>query len=429
MVAPTSHGHPSRPPNEARHPLPLTARRRCCGLPGRWGLTGRHALSDRVIGAVGFLSFWDRFGTPPMLVVLASATGLSLAQTVQLLAVYTLLYAVGQPLWGLLSDRLGRMSVLRLALVGTAVGAVASTLTDTHAGLLAARGLTGLMVGALYPTMLTVIGDSREGVGRARSLSSLQIWSSTGMTLTTLLAGTLAALVDWRLVFGLPALGALGMLWALRGAPSGSGPHTRPVLREAVSPWALVVYVLAMLEGAVMFGALSYVVPAMQDAGAGVSLAGLLAASYGIGVIAGAQVVRRVVHRTTRTRMIVIGGTLVTLAFLAAWLVGSVPALTGTALLIGLANSVLHVSLQGWATEVAPGARATSVALFAGALFLGSSIATFLTAGLADQGRFPLIYALAVLVAVVLTAGAALTHARFSSARARPAPPPPASDR
>lgn len=348
-----------------------------------------------------------------MLVVLSRATGLTLAETVQLLAVYTLLYAVGQPLWGLLSDRLGRLTVLRLALVGTAVGAVASTLTDSHLGLLAARGLTGLMVGALYPTMLTVIGDSREGVERARSLSSLQIWSSVGMTLTTLVAGSLAALLDWRLVFGLPALGALALLGALRGIPSGRGPQTRPVLREAVAPWALVVYLLAVLEGAVMFGALSYVVPAMQHAGAGVGLAGLLAAGYGLGVIGGAQVVRRVVHRTTRTRMIVIGGTLVTLAFLLAWLVATVPALTATALLVGVANSVLHVSLQGWATEVAPGARATSVALFAGCLFLGSSVATFVTADLADQGRFPFIYALAVVVAVVLTAGAALTHVRW----------------
>lgn len=349
-----------------------------------------------------------------MLLVLAASTGLSLAQAVQLLTVYTLLYAVGQPLWGLLSDRVGRLRVLRLALAGVAIGALASTLSGEFGWLLVARGLTGLMVGCLYPTMLTVVGDTREGVERARSLSALQGWSATGSTLTTLVAGTLAALVDWRLVFVLPAVGAVALLWALRSAPeTGTGTGQR-VLRDAASPWALVVYVVALAEGAVMFGGYSYVVPAMQASGAGVSLAGLLAATYGVGVVLGSTAVRRVVHhRLSRTGMMVLGGALITCGLLVAWLVGDVVALTATALLIGLANSVLHVSLQGWATEVAPRARATSVGLFAGSLFLGTSIATFLTAGLADQGRFGLIYACFTGVAVVLTVGAPLLHRRW----------------
>lgn len=349
-----------------------------------------------------------------MLVVLAASTGLSLAQAVQLLTVYTLLYAVGQPVWGLLSDRFGRLRMLRLALAGVAVGALASTLSGDFGWLLVARGLTGLMIGCLYPTMLTIIADTREGVERARSLSSLQGWSATGSTLTTLVAGTLAALVDWRLVFALPALGALALLRALRSTPetgTGAGPR---VLRDAGSPWALVVYALALLEGAVMFGGYSYVVPAMQAAGAGVTLAGLLAATYGIGVITGVVLVRRVVHgRLSRTAMMVLGGVVVTVGLALGWLGGDVPSLTATALLIGLANSILHVSLQGWATEVAPRARATSVALFAGSLFLGTSVATFLTARLADEGRFGLIYGFGVAVAVLLTVGAPLLHRRW----------------
>ena len=71
------------------------------------------------------------------------------------------------------------------------------------------------------------------------------------------------------------------------------------------------------------------------------------------------------------------------------------PALTATALLIGVSTAVLHVSVQGWATEVAPQARATSVSLFACSLFRGSSLSTFLTADLAQQGRYGLIFALA----------------------------------
>jgi hypothetical protein len=62
----------------------------------------------------------------------------------------------------------------------------------------------------------------------------------------------LAALVDWRLVFALPALGCLVLLVFLRRVsprPSGAG---RVELRRAFAGSTLGVYGLAVLEGAVL---------------------------------------------------------------------------------------------------------------------------------------------------------------------------------
>ena len=166
----------------------------------------RTRVPDSVLRSIGFLSFFDRFATPPMLVVLAERTEMSLGQAVQLVAAYALLYAVGQPVWGFFSDRFGRMAVLRTALAGVLVGALASTLFSTYLPLLLARAFTGLMAGALYPTLLTILGDTRTGIERARGLSDPQIYSSLGTTIATLAAGTLAAVLDWRLVFALTPL-------------------------------------------------------------------------------------------------------------------------------------------------------------------------------------------------------------------------------
>lgn len=372
-------------------------------------------LTDGVIGAVGFLSFWDRFALPPMLVVLASSTDLSLAQAVQILATYTLLYAVGQPVWGLLSDRFGRLTVLRLALGGLAVGAVTSSITADFTVLLLARAVAGLSVGAFYPTMMTTIGDTRRGLERSRSLSSLQAWSASGHTLTTLVSGTMAALIDWRLVFGLPAIGALGLLVVLRHTPSLGPARATMSLRAALTPWALVVYVISFVEGATLYTALSYLVPAMQHAGLGVTLAGILAASYGVGIIVGAVVMRRVAHRVAPTVTITIGGLALVLGCALAAFVGSGAALTGTAVLLGLCTAIMHVNMQDWATQVAPDARATSIAIFAGLLFLGTAVATFLTAELADAGRYDDIFTVGVVGAAIVTVAAATLHRRWET--------------
>lgn len=372
----------------------------------------RARVPDSVLRSIGFLSFFDRFATPPMLVVLAERTDLSLGQAVQLVAAYALLYAVGQPVWGFFSDRFGRMAVLRTALVGVLVGALASTLFAAYLPLLLARAFTGLMAGALYPTLLTILGDTRTGIERARGLSDLQIYSSLGTTIATLAAGTLAALLDWRLVFALPALGCLVLLIWLRGVAGDGSTHRGGAnFRLAFSGSALGVYGLAALEGAVLMGILTYFVPALQNAGIGVTLAGVLAAGYGTGVILGARLMRRLVRHFSRTRLMALGGLVLVVAYLTSSLSQLPAALTATALLVGASNAMLHSSMQGWATDVAPRARATSVSLFAFSLFLGSSLGTFLTAGLADERRYGTIFSLGLIVSIVLVAAACWGHA------------------
>ena len=74
--------------------------------------------STGVLRAVGFLSFFDRLATAPLLLLAVRDLHVSMAVAVQLVTAYALLYAVGQPVWGVLSDRIGRRTVLLIALAG-----------------------------------------------------------------------------------------------------------------------------------------------------------------------------------------------------------------------------------------------------------------------------------------------------------------------
>lgn len=377
-------------------------------------------MPDRVLMSIGFLSFFDRFATPPMLVILAARAGMTLADAVGLVAAYSLLYALGQPVWGFISDRFGRVAVLRTALTGLALAAVASTLFSAHVPLLVARSAAGLMAGCLYPTLLTIIGDTRTGIAKARGLSELQVYSALGTTGATLTAGSIAAFTDWRVVFGLPALGCAALLFLLRRAHDG-GTHLRgPVdFRAAFSGAALGVYGVAVLEGAVLMGILTYFVPALQHAQVPIALAGVLAAGYGVGVTVGARLMRRLVQRFSRTQLMGLGGGVLLAGYVASSIAQNPGTITATAILVGASNAILHSSLQGWATEVAPAARATAVALFACALFLGSSVGTFLTAGLAGAGQYNVIFLLGLGATAVLIAAVTLGHSAWERRRAR----------
>ena len=83
------------------------------------------------------------------------------------------------------------------------------------------------------------------------------------------------------------------------------------------------------------------------------------------------------------------------------------------ATLIGLAWVAMHSSLQTWATEVLPSARAVVVSLFAGSLFVGSALAALAVAGLAEAGEYAVIYATYACVAVPLTLVASWARSRW----------------
>lgn len=369
-----------------------------------------HAVPDSALRFIGFLSFFDRYGTPPMLLALSLGTSLDFSQAVQLIAAYSLFYAIGQPLWGLVSDRFGRLIVLRTALAGAGIGALASIMFSDYVPLLVARCFTGLMFGALYPTLLTLLGDTRQGVERARGLSDLQIYSSLGTTLATVSAGALATYLDWRLVFALPAVGCVAALYSLRRVREPQHPRTGFSLVAALRPMNLALYTIVFLEGALLMGLLTYVVPALQHTGVSVGLAGILGCGFAIGVILGARLMRRLVARFSRTWLIGCGGLMLCGAFLPSAFWPSAFSYTVTALLLGATNAIMHSSMQGWATDIAPDARATTVSFFVFSLFAGASVATYLSAAMAEQGHYAQIFGYGLVLSLVLVFVAAGTH-------------------
>jgi MFS family permease len=174
---------------------------------------------------------------------------------------------------------------------------------------------------------------------------------------------------------------------------------------------------LAFVEGGVLLGALTLLPAAVESSGASAALAGAVTAIYGVAVLVFAPIVGAVSRRWPVWRLIGVGAAA---AFGACALAGfsqRAAVAAGVAVLIGLAWAAMHSSLQTWATEVLPSARASVVSGFAGALFAGSALSAALVAGPAGAGRFGV--AFLGLAAASVPLGIAATVAR---ARWRPAP-------
>jgi len=372
----------------------------------------------RLLQLTAFVSTLDRFAMPPMLLAIAHDLGVPLSQVVTAAGAYFLVYGLSQPVWGSISDRLGRVRTMRLMLLVAGVLTLVSAAAWGPVSLGITRGLAGGFFGAAYPATLIYLGDTVPAASRQRSIARLMVGVAMGTALASVGAGVLADLLTWRAAFVITGLASLVLAWLLKrlAEPEHDRQPASPIAAGraiARSPITLVVLLFAFIEGAVLLGALTLLPSAIEHAGSTAALAGGVTAVYGLSVYLSAQLVGRLSVSWHPSRLIVMGG--VAAAFGCALFALSQGPLMAVvvAVLIGLAWVSMHSSLQTWATEVLPAARATVVSLFAGSLFVGSALAALVVAGQADAGRYAGIYTAYAALAVPLALGAGVARRRW----------------
>ncbi|MER5783791.1 MFS transporter [Streptomyces mobaraensis] len=380
------------------------------------------ASSLRLLYTAGFVSNFDRFCIAPMLVLIGPRLGAPLPTVVLAASVYYLTYGLMQPVWGAAGDRWGRVWVMRVSLTGAAPAALVSALAPNAPVLIGARALAGAFFAASIAASLTYVGDTVPAAIRQRPLSELMTAFALGTAVATAVAGVLAHYLTWRLVFALPGVLAAYLAVALRRLPeperTPSGSLLAPFRVVLSSGWQWYVMAVAMLEGAVLLGFLTYLAPALEARGVSTPLAGGVAALYGVGSMAAAQSVKRLVGQWSPVGLIVAGGAQMAAAYLLAGYSQSTGALAAVALLLGGGWSFMHSTIQSWATALAPTARATGVAMFGVALYVGSAVAGGLAASTAQAHHYRSLFWLAALLTVPLTAAAATGRARYQRASA-----------
>lgn len=106
-------------------------------------------------------------------------------------AIYMAALFIGAPLWGRVSDRVGRRPVILLGL-GGCVAALASFGLATNLWLAyLARGLGGFLVSAVLPVVLAYIGDTSVAEARARRFAWMTAATTLGFLVGPLLGGWL----------------------------------------------------------------------------------------------------------------------------------------------------------------------------------------------------------------------------------------------
>jgi predicted MFS family arabinose efflux permease len=365
-----------------------------------------------------FATMADRFAVAPLLIPIAASFQVSLAAVSGAASLYYLAYGLLPPVYGVLSDRFGRVRIIRAALAGTAVADLLSALSPNLTALLVARFVTGGIACGVFPTTLVYLADRFPFNVRQQAITNVLVFVALGTTAGTLGAGLTAHVLSWRYFFLIPGAIALAVAIALRGTPeslvtrSSQNPFKQvaSVLRHG---WAVLLLVLAVIEGAVMFGFVTYLAPALEANGQSPAIAGAVVATYGLSVLFFTRGFRYVARHMPAALILAVGAASLLIGYLFAAATQSVAAILAASVLAGGAYAFMHSTFQTWATDVVPEARGTATSLFATAIFAGAALATSGVAGLASANRYSSVFVLAAFVTLPVLILGSLARWRY----------------
>lgn len=127
--------------------------------------------------------------------------------------------AVGGVIFGILSDKYGRRSVLQWTILTYSIGTFLCGLASSLEMLLLFRIITGLGVGGEWATGQTYIGETFPPRMRGRYGAFMQTGAPIGIVLASLIGGFVAPSIGWRACFFISILPALLVVFIRKRLP------------------------------------------------------------------------------------------------------------------------------------------------------------------------------------------------------------------
>ncbi len=366
--------------------------------------------------------------TDPVIPQIASGLGVDTATAALLSTAFTLPYALVQPVLGALADMFSKVRLMLLCVLVVTAASLVSGVATNFEMLIAARVIAGLAAGGVVPISFAIVGDLVPVARRQVAMGRLLFAIMTGNLLGATVAGVVGDIAGWRGVFFVTgAFGAVVLAIAgpaFRGfseAPghfnlSTLGPNYRAILNN---PLAKICFGAVFLEAVFMYGVFPYIATLLHQAGeTRASIAGIVIAGFGVGGALYGVFVARLLPQLGETRMMRFGG--LAMAFCLAVIAARMPWPIEFVnfILLGFGFYMLHAVVQIYASELAPAARGSAIALHSFFFFLGQAAGPIVYGvGLGSVGIGPvLLFGAAVLAGVGFICAAWLRRPEVASA-------------
>ena len=311
---------------------------------------------------------------------------------------YGIAHGTIQLIGGEIGDRFGKyQSCAALSLIA-AFTVFLCGLAQSLPELVVYRLACGFAAGCIIPLAMAYVGDVVPYEHRQQVLGRFLTGQISGLLFGQVAGGVLGDMFGWRRVFfilgAIFALAAIALIAELVRNPATRASSQRAQRKGGLiaeyklvlrSPWSRLITILVFFEAALLYAVLSFIGADLHlRFGLSFTMIGLVVGCFALGGLLYTFLVTVLVNRLGQVGLVIGGGALVSLGFLTlvlqpVWWLSPL-----ATMLIGLGFYMAHNTFQTNATQMTPEARATALAIFSSALYMGLTFGVAAAAPIVD---------------------------------------------
>lgn len=145
-----------------------------------------------LLGLMAFLANGDNYAAAPLIINIAKDLHITIDVAAMSVTAYMLSFGVFTLLFGPLSDRYGKVKIINLAAIGTAVFSILGAFSFNLSSLIFFRTMNGAFGAGIFPVTMALVGQSFDDKNRHKALGKVTGLMFLGGATATAIGGALA---------------------------------------------------------------------------------------------------------------------------------------------------------------------------------------------------------------------------------------------
>lgn len=335
-----------------------------------------------ILGLMAFMANGDNYAAAPLIINIASDLNLTIDVAALSVTAYMLSFGVFTLIFGPLSDRYGKVKIINIAALGTAIFSMLGAFSFNLPSLIFFRAMNGAFGAGIFPVTMALVGQSFDNENRHKALGKVMGLMFLGGATATAIGGALAYFGSWRMVYLIYGIGELALAVVMlkileRDQAVVKKLNIIKAYKEPLTnPRFMRLVITIFFVGFSVFGSFTYSGKLLQDlTGYNIFIVGLILSLFGVGTVIGGRIApqlkKTLKHGFLVTAGIIGGISLFALsAYSNVWILGL--GLFG----FGIAFIFLQTTLVSAAQEKLPKMRGTAMSLASFNMFVGGAVGT-----------------------------------------------------
>lgn len=335
-----------------------------------------------ILGFMTFLANGDNFATATLISNISKDLGLSISAAAISVTSYMMAFGLFTILFGPLADRFGKVRIINIAAIGTAIFSMLGALAFNLPSLVFFRTMNGIFGAGIIPVTLALVGELYDEKHRQKALGKVLGITFLGGAMATAIGGTISYFGSWRLVYLIYGIGEFLLAIVIMKVLKKDQPVVKKLqifssYKKAFENKSFIqITSVVFLSGFTVLGSFTYAgISIMEKTGYNMFIVGLVLSFFGIGTVVGGRFVQSLRKNLKKNFLIVSG----IIGFISL----NIMALSSNIFIIGiglfgfgLAYMLIHSTLVATAQEKLPKMKGTVMSLVSLNLFLGAAVGT-----------------------------------------------------